>query len=106
MLNALGAESVSRVGRRHDTRLVKANLIKQCIMLALTCSCLCGCITYSTIDAAKGSPRKHGNGEMVPAAKPEPGYYWLVPLTVPADIVTSPFQGIWFLMVWATDWNG
>jgi len=48
-----------------------------------------GCMTYSAVKRAKGEQ----NGVMGwPAKEPQPGYYALVPLTVPADIATSPFQ--------------
>ncbi len=36
------------------------------------------------------------------AYKPNGVYYVLLPLTVPADIVTAPFQFLWF---WGLDWG-
>jgi hypothetical protein len=42
-----------------------------------------GCMTSGTVKKAKNEDK--------------PGYYALLPLTVPADIATSPFQGIWYL---------
>jgi hypothetical protein len=50
-----------------------------------------GCMTVGTIDHAQGAS-SGGDG------KPHPGYYCLLPLAIPGDIVTSPFQlcvGLW-----------
>ncbi len=73
------------------------------ILLALACSQLCGCITYNTIDTAKGGPRPNAEGAKVPVEEPKPGFYWLLPLTVPADIATSPFQ---LFFIWIPYWAG
>lgn len=59
-----------------------------------------GCMTQSTIKYAKGHPDKawiNNNFNRTysapdPNAEPHPSYYALLPLAVPADIVTSPFQ--------------
>jgi len=48
-----------------------------------------GCMTYSAVQRAQG---EHNNVTGHSPSEPQPGYYALVPLTVPADIVTSPFQ--------------
>ena len=48
-----------------------------------------GCMTYSAVQRAKG---EHNNVTGHSPVEPHPAYYALVPLTVPADIVTSPFQ--------------
>ena len=34
--------------------------------------------------------------------EPQPGYYALLPLTVPADIATSPVQLVLYLFVWGS----
>jgi hypothetical protein len=36
------------------------------------------------------------------AYKPNAAYYALLPLTVPLDIVTGPFQLLWY---WGVDWG-
>lgn len=63
-----------------------------CLALALVGSS--GCATISAIDAAKGD-----SSGMTPddGSTPRPGYYSLLPLTVPLDIATLPLQG---LFVW------
>ena len=49
-----------------------------------------GCMTETVIDHAQGVD-KHGQ----PTGETNGAYYTLIPLTVPADIVTSPFQFIY-----------
>lgn len=62
-----------------------------------------GCMTYSTVKRAKGEQ----NGVMGwPAKEPQPGYYALVALTVPADIATSPFQLILYVLAYASASGG
>jgi hypothetical protein len=63
-----------------------------------------GCMTYSSVQDAKGHPEKamwivgtHPSPN--PDSKPQPAYYALLPLTVPADIATSPFQLIYYLVL-------
>ena len=57
-----------------------------------------GCMTHSAVDRATGtSSRSYPSGaggeiHYQMHAQPHPAYYALLPLTVPADIVTSPFQ--------------
>jgi len=52
-----------------------------------------GCMTYGAIQHAKGKPGVFDSDKNTkPDGKPHPEYYRLLPLTVPADIVTSPFQ--------------
>ena len=85
-------------------RLQLATRLINCFVLALVCLSLSGCITY-TIDTAKGVPRDNGHGAKVPLDEPRPEYYWFVPLTIPADIATSPCQGLFFFFVWATGWH-
>ncbi len=50
-----------------------------------------GCITMSTIDSAQGFTIKNAKDEIVQQEKPKPAYYALLPLTIPADIIASPF---------------
>jgi len=59
-----------------------------------------GCMTYSTVQDAKGHPDKAlwigcGNDK---DTTPHPAYYAFLILTVPADVVTSPIQGICYLV--------
>ena len=65
-----------------------------------------GCITMNTIDSARGAPRDDGQGGTKLIDQPHPGYYWMLPLTVTGDIATAPFQGLFMLWAWATQWNG
>jgi hypothetical protein len=58
-----------------------------------------GCMTQSAIKYAEGQSHHawinngFGTGYIGgDEPKPNPGYYFLLPLTIPADIVTSPFQ--------------
>ena len=60
-------------------------------LLALVLS-IPGCITAETIDHAEGCVYTNENGEEVVAVKPKPALYILLPLTVPTDCVTFPFQ--------------
>jgi hypothetical protein len=59
-----------------------------------------GCMTYTSVHRAEGTKYWSINGPEITPSKPEPGYYALLPLTVPADIVTCPFQGIWYGLVY------
>jgi hypothetical protein len=55
-----------------------------------------GCMTYSTVQRAKG------NYNVVTGHKPDephPAYYALVPVTVPLDIATSPIQLIYYIVL-------
>jgi len=55
-----------------------------------------GCITYSSVQRAKGE-RNLVTGHH--PREPHPGYYALLPLTVPADIATSPFQLLVYVLL-------
>jgi hypothetical protein len=55
-----------------------------------------GCMTYSTVQRAKG------DYNVVTGHKPDeahPGYYALIPLTVPLDVATSPIQLIYYVVL-------
>ena len=76
-------------------------LILNLLLIALLVSSN-GCMTYSAIQDAKGHQdktmwlwREATSGDN----KSRPAYYLLTPVTVPADIVTSPFQAIVLLFV-------
>ena len=59
-----------------------------------------GCMTQSAIQYAKGQPDQawinnnfgYYGTEPDPNSTPHAGYYILVPLAAPVDVVTSPFQ--------------
>jgi len=54
-----------------------------------------GCLSTKTVQRAQGTvPGNHTDetGAHVYDKRPEPGYYCLLPLTVPLDIATSPIQ--------------
>ena len=51
-----------------------------------------GCITAETMDHAEGSKYTNDKGEVVVNKKSKPELYALLPVTVPADMVTLPFQ--------------
>ena len=76
---------------------VSSRIIGSLFLLALLVS-LNGCMTNTAINHARGiSSRDYpsGSGESIHYDihfQPHPAYYALVPLTVPADIATSPFQ--------------
>ena len=60
-----------------------------------------GCMSYSAVQDAKGHQDKTmwlGREPTSGASdnKSHPGYYFLLPLTIPGDIVTSPIQAIVF----------
>jgi hypothetical protein len=64
-----------------------------------------GCMTGTTIDHARGawqgpyfmgSESVDKDGKPVQTQDPNSAYYCLLPLTIPADIVTSPIQ----LVLW------
>ena len=61
-----------------------------------------GCMTYTSVHKAQGTPYYNFHGLWITASEPKPAYYAIVPITVPADIVTSPFQGIWYVIQYET----
>ena len=62
------------------------------VLIFVSCS---GCMSMSTIHAAK---RDASGSEPAEGGVPRPGYLLLLPLAVPADGATLPFQGIAYLM--------
>jgi hypothetical protein len=67
------------------------------LLLALLVSSA-GCMTNAAINHATGTTSRDfpsGTSEVIRYdmhSEPHPGYYLLLPFTVPADIITSPFQ--------------
>jgi hypothetical protein len=61
-----------------------------------------GCMTNAAIKNATGTTAggyTNDKGEFIHYDKPNPAYYALLPLTIPADIVTAPFQLIAVLWI-------
>lgn len=60
-----------------------------------------GCMTGNAVAHAKGEERTWLGTRVVtrdgrpPDGKPHPGYYWLLPVTIPADVATAPIQILW-----------
>lgn len=61
-----------------------------------------GCMTSTALHRAKGQ-KTYLPGMDVEMdhsfqadGKPHPGYYYLLPLTVPADVATAPIQAVCF----------
>ena len=65
------------------------------LCVAALCS---GCATGMTLHAAKGDHSGMLDEAIRHGPYREPGYFALLPLTVPLDIGTSPLQGLVFLM--------
>jgi len=74
-----------------------------CLLLSLILLCESSCATHKVIEKERGPVtwrNKDDNGkEVIPFPvhdTPKPGYYCLLPLSVPFDVATSPFQlAIW-----------
>jgi hypothetical protein len=58
-----------------------------------------GCMTITTVEAARIKTHKNQKGEVVVDQKARPGFYALIPLTVAGDVATSPFQLALILML-------
>jgi len=67
-----------------------------CLMLGSLMSST-GCMTYSAVQRAEGKPNAWSGAD--DPTKAYPAYWTLLPLTVPADIVTSPIQLVIYLAV-------
>lgn len=63
--------------------------------LVLLLSSCGGCLSMGAFHAAK---RDSTGVEPMEGGSPRPGYYYLLALTVPADIATLPIQGVVYLM--------
>jgi hypothetical protein len=61
-----------------------------------------GCMTYSSIQDSKGRQDKAvwlWSDAYTHDDKSHPGYYFLLPLTIPADIAMSPFELIFVIIM-------
>ena len=66
--------------------------------LAAVLICSSGCATMATVNSAKRDSSSD-TATIDPDGKmPRPAFLLLLPLAVPVDIVTCPFQAIFFLM--------
>jgi len=87
-------------GGTEERQEMKVNYSKigNVILSAALCTLLSGCITYSTVQEAEGRPENAmwvwGHNQLDPnsESKPQPAYYALMLLSVPADIATAPVQ--------------
>jgi len=74
------------------------------LFLSVSLFTLNGCMTNNAINHAQGISSRSfpsGTGEDIDYHmhfQPHPAYYGLVPLTIPADVVTSPFQLGYYLL--------
>jgi len=75
-------------------------------LLAAVLICLSGCITANTIQVAKTKTHKSDKGETVVDEPGKPGYYALVPLTIVADVATSPIQLPFLFLIYITGYRG
>jgi hypothetical protein len=71
-------------------------IVSTSLLIALLISSS-GCMTYSAIQEAKGKENTVTGHD---PEKPHPACYALVPLTVPADIATSPVQLMVYLFLY------
>jgi len=60
-----------------------------------------GCMTWSAIQDAQGHATKAvwKTSDSKSDDKSHPGYYFLLPLTIPADIAIAPVS-FWYLAMW------
>ncbi len=102
-LARLSRRSGAKTDRRGSTCYVRrlmnvsSRITGGLFLLALLVS-LNGCMTNAAIEHATGTSSRDypsGSGESIHYDmhyQPHPAYYGLLPLTVPADIATSPIQ--------------
>ena len=58
-----------------------------------------GCMTYSAAQEAKGRHDQSvwmGQNSYGHDDKSHPGFYFLMPLTIPGDVAFSPFEAVWW----------
>jgi hypothetical protein len=80
-----------------EFQLARYTLIKKIAVVALSlCWLLEGCASTATIRTAKGLP------SLSPNAHGQPAFYLLLPLTVPVDVVGTPF----FYLLWHAHRDG
>jgi hypothetical protein len=94
-----GSRRESAVAQLFSLGHIRAMKIIRLILISLICFNLCGCLTQDTIQRARGYPEKNEAGKSVPTHTPNAATYWLVPLTIPVDIITSPVQLFIYVMM-------
>ena len=72
----------------HSAKL-SSNLLLVALILMLN-----GCMTCRTLDSAKARTHSDEQGQVVVDQKGHPAKYVLLLISVPADVVTSPFQAM------------
>ena len=72
---------------------VSAKFAGNVLLIALILT-LNGCMTCRTLDSAKTKTHHDDQGQVIVDQKGHPGECVLLLITVPADIVTSPFQAM------------
>jgi hypothetical protein len=83
-------------------RTIMTNRFMICLLLVMGLPGLSGCMTNAALQAAKSKQRDieidfgHYEDKGFKETGPHPQHYFLLPLTVPADIVTAPFQLYYF----------
>ena len=82
--------------------------MKTITLLAFVSLMLCstGCISTKTVQKAQSTytvTHKNEDGKVVEEKRARWGYYCLMPITVPLDVATAPFQAV--LIFCATGMN-
>jgi hypothetical protein len=76
------------------------------LLLAVGLLVTSGCISTHLIkDKAQSHMDYSVEDEQIIEVEPEPGYYALLPLTIAGDVVTSPFQLVYFLCTDKSHWG-
>ena len=74
-------------------KTVSAKFAGNVLLIALILT-LNGCMTCRTLDSAKAKTHNDEQGQVVVDQKGHPAKYVLLLISVPADVVTSPFQAM------------
>ncbi len=93
--HAVSPACVSSVVRPQRT-IMKTNISLLLIALLVSSN---GCMTYSAVQEANGRHDKAvrmGQSSYGHDDKSHPGYYFLMPLTIPGDVAFSPFEAVWW----------
>jgi hypothetical protein len=64
------------------------------LLLILLIASSSSCVTHATVERAKGHQLYWSDA---PDNTPHPAYYAFLPLTIPLDIATCPFQAIFWV---------
>jgi hypothetical protein len=73
------------------------------LVVAVLCQGLCGCLSMRTVESARRYEFVDENGEVMEVKKAKPGYYLLLPLTVPVDaVMTASVVGFFVILFGAS----